>query len=75
MGGLTYRRSRSTLCAAALKRGAVFSTTSASVRTVRVKRSSYQPGKAEMEEKVQIPTTPERLAKALGRQVNIAPED
>ncbi len=40
-----------------------------------MKRSSYQPGKAEMEEKVQIPTTPERLAKALGRQVNIAPED
>lgn len=43
--------------------------------TVRVKRSSYQPTKAELEEEVQIPATPERLAKALGRQVNIEHED
>ena len=44
-------------------------------RTVRVKRSSYQPSKAELEEEVQIPATPEQLAKALGRQVNIEHED
>lgn len=43
--------------------------------TVRVKRSSYQPSKAELEEEVQIPTTPERLAKALGKQVNIEHEE
>lgn len=45
------------------------------VPTVRVKRSSYQPSKAEVEEKVKIPTTPERLAKALGRKVNIEHDD
>ena len=43
--------------------------------TVRVKPSSYQPTKAELEEEVRIPTSPERLAKALGRQINIEYED
>ncbi|MXY97426.1 MAG: hypothetical protein F4Z29_06675 [Gemmatimonadetes bacterium] len=43
--------------------------------TVRLKRSTYQPTKAELEEEVQIPTTPERLAKALGKQVNIEHDD
>lgn len=44
-------------------------------KTVRVKHSSYQPSKAELKEEVQIPATPEQLAKALGRQVNIEHED
>ena len=43
--------------------------------TVRIKSSRYQPTKEELEEEVQIPTTPERLAKALGRKVNIKYED
>lgn len=45
------------------------------VPTVRLKRSTYQPSKEELEEEVHIPTTPEKLAKALGRKVNIEWED
>ena len=43
--------------------------------TVRIKSSRYQPSKKELEEEVRIPTTPERLAKALGRKVDIEYED
>lgn len=43
--------------------------------TVRLKRSSYQPNKAELEEEVRIEATPEELAKAVGRKVNIKWED
>ena len=43
--------------------------------TVRLKSSRYQPSKKELEEEVQIPTTPEKLAKALGRKVKIKFED
>ena len=43
--------------------------------TIRLKRSSYQPSKAELEEEVRIPTTPEHLARILGREVNIEWED
>ena len=43
--------------------------------TVRIKSSRYQPSKKELEEEVRIPTTPEKLAKALGRKVNIKYED
>lgn len=45
------------------------------VPTVRVKSSRYQPSKAELEEEVRIPTTPERLAKAVVRSVKIERED
>ncbi|MCY3773558.1 MAG: hypothetical protein OXG98_16250 [Gemmatimonadetes bacterium] len=45
------------------------------VPTVRLKRSTYQPTKAELEEEIHIPTTPEKLAKALGRKVKIEFED
>ena len=31
--------------------------------------SSYQPSKAELEEEIHIPMTPEELARAVGRQV------
>lgn len=43
--------------------------------TVRLKKSSYQPSKAELEEEVRIDATPEELAKALGRKVNIMWEE
>ena len=43
--------------------------------TIRVKSSRYQPSKTELEEEIQIDATPEELAKALGRKVNIKYED
>ena len=43
--------------------------------TVVLKRNTYQPTKAELEEEVRIPTTPEQLAKAALRNVNIEYED
>ena len=43
--------------------------------TVRIKRSSCQPSKAELEEEIKIDATPEPLARAVGRQVNIEYED
>ena len=43
--------------------------------TVRIKSSRYQPSKKELKEEVGIPTTPEKLAKALGRKVKIKYED
>ena len=41
---------------------------------VVLKPERYQPTKAELEEDVSIPTTPERLAKALGRKVTVRRE-
>ncbi len=38
---------------------------------VHVKPHSYQPSKAEMEELIKIETTPEALALAVLRQVNV----
>ena len=38
---------------------------------VQVKDGKYQPTKKELEEKVQIPVSPEELAKAVLRQVKI----
>ena len=38
---------------------------------VRLKSSSYQPSKPELEEDVTIDTTPERLARAVLRQVRV----
>ena len=43
--------------------------------TVRLKSNRYQPTKAELEEEVRIPTTPQRLAKAVVRTVKIKHED
>ena len=43
--------------------------------TVRLKSNRYQPTKAELEEEVRIPTTPEGLAMAVVRQVKIERED
>ena len=43
--------------------------------TTRIKSSRYQPSKKEIEEEVRIPTTPEKLAKALGRKVRNKYED
>lgn len=40
-------------------------------RTVRVKPSSYQPSKAELEEPVKIDATPEQLARAILRPVRL----
>jgi hypothetical protein len=45
------------------------------VPTVRIKRSSYQPSKKQLEEEIKIDATPEQLARAVGRQVNIEYED
>lgn len=42
------------------------------VITLRSER--YQPTKAELEEDVSIPTTPERLAKIVGRKVTVRRE-
>ncbi len=38
---------------------------------VRIKPSSYQPPKAELEEDVRIDATPEELARAVLRQVRV----
>ncbi|MCY3675703.1 MAG: hypothetical protein OXH65_13030 [Paracoccaceae bacterium] len=38
---------------------------------VRVKPHDYQPNKAELEEKIHVPTTPEKLAKAVLQQVKV----
>lgn len=43
--------------------------------TVHLKSNRYQPSKAELEEEILIDTTPEELAKALGRKVRIKYED
>lgn len=45
------------------------------VPTVRLKSSRYQPSKAELEEEIRIDATPERLAKAVVRTVQIERED
>ena len=37
--------------------------------TIKLQPSSYQPSKAELEEPIHIPMTPEELARAVGRQV------
>ena len=42
---------------------------------VRLKRSSYQPRKAEMEEDIGIDTTPENLLRAVLRDVRIEYEE
>ena len=39
--------------------------------TVKVKPRSYQPNKAELEEKAYLPTTPEHAAKAVASLVNV----
>ena len=38
---------------------------------VELKHSSYQPSKAELEEDMRIDASPEELARALGRQVEV----
>ena len=38
---------------------------------VELKHSSYQPSKAELEEDVSINASPEEVARALGRQVEV----
>lgn len=45
------------------------------VPTIRLKSSRYQPSKAELEEEVKIDATPEELAKAALRDVNVEYED
>ena len=40
-------------------------------REVRVKPHDYQPSKAELETKIHIPTTPEKLARAVLQQVKV----
>ena len=39
--------------------------------TLKVKPRSYQPTKAELEEDLSVPTTPEHLAKCITRTVKI----
>lgn len=39
--------------------------------TLKVKPRSYQPTKAELEEDLSVPTTPERLAKCITKSVKI----
>ena len=39
--------------------------------TVQVKPRSYQPTKAELQERAYLPTTPERAAKAVASLVNV----
>ena len=39
--------------------------------TVKVKPRSYQPTKAELQERSYLPTTPERAAKAVASLVNV----
>ena len=41
---------------------------------ITLKQERYQPTKAELEEDVSIPTTPERLAKIVGRKVTVRRE-
>ena len=41
---------------------------------IRVNHNSYQPNKAELEMDVSIPTTPQHLAGALGRKVDVIEE-
>lgn len=43
--------------------------------TVRLKPSSYQPSKAELEEEVRIEAAPEDVARAVARQVRIVSND
>ncbi|MCY4307734.1 MAG: hypothetical protein OXC57_05585 [Rhodobacteraceae bacterium] len=40
-------------------------------KEIRVKPRDYQPCKAELEEKIHIPTTPEELARAVLQQVDV----
>lgn len=40
-------------------------------KTLKLKPDSYQPSKAELEKKIHIDATPEDLAKAMVREVNI----
>ena len=40
-------------------------------QTVKVKPRSYQPTKAEIQERAYLPTTPDRAAKAVASLVNI----
>ncbi len=40
-------------------------------RILNLKHTDYQPSKKEQEETFHIPTTPDRLAKALGQPVKI----
>ena len=42
-------------------------------RTVRLRPASYQPTKAEIEEDMSIDATPDELARAVFRPVNIEP--
>ena len=39
--------------------------------TVKVKPRSYQPNKAELQERAYLPTTPKRAAKAVASLVNV----
>ena len=43
--------------------------------TVRLKSNRYQPSKAELNEEIQIDATPEELARAVLRDVNIEREE
>lgn len=45
------------------------------VHTLRLKKTSYQPSKAELDEEIHIDATPEELAKAALRQVKIERDD
>ena len=46
-------------------------TRKARAKTVTVKPNDYQPSKAELEKDIRIPTTPDRLAKAVTRSVKL----
>ena len=41
---------------------------------ITLKPERYQPTKAELDEDISIPTTPERLAKIVGRKVTVRRE-
>ena len=43
--------------------------------TVKVKPRSYQPKKSELEERVYLPTSPERAARAISSLVNVQETD
>lgn len=43
--------------------------------TLKLKSSRYQPSKAELEEEIRIDATPEELARAVLRDVNIEREE
>ena len=47
----------------------------AATPTVTLKRSTYQPSKAELEEPIHVDATPEELARAVVRPVNVVYED